>query len=184
MSFVKNHSKIILTHGKITCLETPNDPCIFHTGIRQGKFWYRFTGRMGGVQVAVKKLREVPFQDIRNNTLKSDSSEVSKKVMKELKAYEKLQKCPNIIRFFGAISIDGYLGIVTEYISNMSLHHWLYIDEDFKEIESRKPKIILGIARGLEYMHRNEMTHNDIKSENIMLDHLWTPKIIDLGKSD
>lgn len=60
-------------------------------------------------------------------------------------------------------------------------------DENRKQFnwETRK-NIILGIARGLAYLHeevRPYIVHRDIKSSNILLDRDLNPKVSDFGLS-
>ena len=44
-----------------------------------------------------------------------------------------------------------------------------------------RAKIALGSARGLRHLHGNEIVHGDIKSNNILLDKHFEPKIGDFG---
>eukprot|EP00835_Amoeboradix_gromovi_P007038 NODE_1012_length_2224_cov_0.142118.p1 type:complete len:432 gc:universal NODE_1012_length_2224_cov_0.142118:1883-588(-) len=77
--------------------------------------------------------------------------------------------------------MNGCLGIVMEYVSNNSLFHWIYQDEDDYIDEILMKSIASKIARGLAFMHEKKIAHNDIKSNNVMLDELFVPKLIDLG---
>lgn len=46
--------------------------------------------------------------------------------------------------------------------------------------------IIRGILEGIAFLHRNQVIHRDMKSQNILInreDGVWTPKIIDFGLS-
>ena len=43
--------------------------------------------------------------------------------------------------------------------------------------------IILGISRGISYMHKRHITHRDLKPTNILLDKEFYPIISDFGCS-
>ena len=80
---------------------------------------------------------------------------------------------------------DNYV-IVTEFMKNGSLHKLI------KKVESKKGPPnwetirainIFGIAAGMAYIHQSDVIHRDLKTDNIMLDENYNPKISDFGFS-
>lgn len=74
-----------------------------------------------------------------------------------------------------------YLYLVTEFIEGQTLTQWM-IDNPKPDIATVRD-IIKQISRGLLAFHRLEMLHQDIRPENIMIDHTGTVKIIDFGST-
>ena len=74
-----------------------------------------------------------------------------------------------------------YLYLVTEFIEGQTLTQWM-IDNPKTDIATVRD-IIKQISRGLIAFHRLEMLHQDIRPENIMIDHTGTVKIIDFGST-
>lgn len=72
-----------------------------------------------------------------------------------------------------------YLYIVAEFIDGQTLTQWM-IDNPSPAIEMVR-NIIEQIARGLRALHRQEMLHQDLRPNNIMIDKTGTVKIIDFG---
>ena len=75
----------------------------------------------------------------------------------------------------------NYLYIVTEFIEGQTLAQWM-IDNPKPDVETVR-SIIEQIARGLQTFHRQEMLHQDLRPNNIMIDHTGTVKIIDFGST-
>ncbi len=73
----------------------------------------------------------------------------------------------------------NYLYIVTEYIEGRTLAQWMR-DHPSPALETVRD-IVEQIARGLRALHRQEMLHQDLRPENIMLDANGTVKLIDFG---
>lgn len=68
----------------------------------------------------------------------------------------------------------------------MFLFSYAYVDPDRRSHLDwdRRDKIIVGIARGLLYLHDNpslRIIHRDLKASNILLDADLDPKICDFG---
>ncbi len=73
----------------------------------------------------------------------------------------------------------SFLYIVTEYIEGQTLAQWM-IDNPTPPIDTVRD-IIAQIASGLQAFHRQEMVHQDLRPNNIMIDAAGTVKIIDFG---
>jgi len=73
----------------------------------------------------------------------------------------------------------NFLYIVTEFIKGQTLKQWM-IDHPKPDAEAVR-SIIEQIATGLRAFHRQEMLHQDIRPDNIMIDETGTVKIIDFG---
>lgn len=70
---------------------------------------------------------------------------------------------------------------ITEYIEGQTLRQWMndHLQPSLKDVRA----IAEQIARGLRAMHRQEMIHQDLKPENIMIDQHGVVKIIDFGST-
>lgn len=75
----------------------------------------------------------------------------------------------------------NYLYIVTEFIEGQTLAQWM-IDNPKPDIETVRC-IIEQVAKGLQAFHRQEMLHQDLRPNNIMIDRSGTVKIIDFGST-
>lgn len=73
----------------------------------------------------------------------------------------------------------NFLYIVTEYIEGQTLAQWM-IDNPKPSMASVR-RIVTQVAKGLQAFHRQEMVHQDLRPNNIMIDTAGTVKIIDFG---
>ncbi|KAJ1282714.1 hypothetical protein BS78_03G072200 [Paspalum vaginatum] len=91
----------------------------------------------------------------------------------------------NIVNLLGFCLHGPTRALVYEYMVNGSLDKYIYSEESKMIIGWEKLKqIAIGIARGLEYLHRGcntRIIHFDIKPHNILLDEDFCPKIADFG---
>jgi serine/threonine protein kinase len=53
--------------------------------------------------------------------------------------------------------------------------------ESQKALQTRLADVAIGIAYGLEYLHKKGIVHRDIKPENIGFDEFDTPVLFDFG---
>jgi len=72
-----------------------------------------------------------------------------------------------------------HLYVVTEYVEGQTLAQWMR-DNPRPELETVR-NIAEQIARGLNALHRQEILHQDLRPNNIMIEQDGTVKIIDFG---
>ena len=86
---------------------------------------------------------------------------------------------PNIVNIYDVGSESGLHFIVMEYIEGITLK--TYIEKkgqlSFKEATS----IAIQVARGIEAAHNKDITHRDIKPQNIMISTDGKVKVTDFG---
>lgn len=85
----------------------------------------------------------------------------------------------NVLKAIEPTQKRSYLYTVTEYIEGQTLAQWM-VDNPTPDLESVR-KIITQAAKGLQAFHRQEMVHQDLRPNNIMIDPSGTVKIIDFG---
>ncbi|XP_008240239.1 PREDICTED: LEAF RUST 10 DISEASE-RESISTANCE LOCUS RECEPTOR-LIKE PROTEIN KINASE-like 2.1 [Prunus mume] len=96
----------------------------------------------------------------------------------------------NVVTLLGYCFEGQKKALIYEFMPNGSLEKFIYKEISLKttpHLELEKLfEIAIGIARGLEYLHRGcntRILHFDIKPHNILLDDNFCPKISDFGLS-
>ncbi|XP_073018622.1 LEAF RUST 10 DISEASE-RESISTANCEUS RECEPTOR-LIKE PROTEIN KINASE-like 2.4 isoform X2 [Primulina eburnea] len=94
----------------------------------------------------------------------------------------------NIVNLLGFCYEKNRRALVYEFMPNKSLDKFISTNESLNKNCSLDwetlSKIAVGIARGLEYLHKGcntRIVHFDIKPQNILLDEDFCPKISDFG---
>ncbi|KAH9622183.1 hypothetical protein KSS87_001248 [Heliosperma pusillum] len=96
----------------------------------------------------------------------------------------------NVVKLLGFCYEGHRRGLVYEFMANGSLEKFLYTGDESDNHHllgwETLFEIVIGVARGLEYLHRGcntRILHFDIKPHNILLDENFCPKISDFGLS-
>lgn len=121
------------------------------------------------VEVAVKKLDKVIEQG-------------HKEFVTEVKVIG-LSHHKNLVRLVGFCNENHHRLLVYELMKNGTLSNFLFRDGN-KPSWGERAEIVLGIAKGLLYLHEEcetQIIHCDIKPQNILLDKKNVVKIADFG---
>ena len=87
----------------------------------------------------------------------------------------------HVLKPYTATRQRTYCYVVTEFAEGQTLAQWM-LDNPSPSLEQVR-SIIEQVATGLQAFHRQEMLHQDLRPNNIMIDALGTVKIIDFGST-
>ncbi|KAJ0983487.1 hypothetical protein J5N97_011742 [Dioscorea zingiberensis] len=138
----------------------------------EGGFGPVFKGKLvDGQEIAVKRLSKTSLQGL---------DEFKNEVMLIAKLQHR-----NLVRLLFCCIEGEERMLVYEYMPNKSLDFFLFGESKDGVLDwQTRFKIIMGIARGLLYLHQDSrlrVIHRDLKASNILLDEEMNPKISDFG---
>lgn len=117
--------------------------------------------------VAVKKLNPESFQGY-------------EEWLAEVLLLDKLRH-PNLVRLIGYCAEKGEALLMYELLPNGSLDEALFEPEQKILSWEERVQIALDAAKGLAYLHDNNIIHRDFKASNILLADDWSARLTDFG---
>ncbi|XP_061350612.1 receptor-like kinase TMK4 [Gastrolobium bilobum] len=169
--FLKNHGAPTLKRYKFSNIKKMTDS--FKNKLGQGGFGAVYKGQLfSGCPVAAKILRSSKGN---NDDFINEVASISR------------TSHVNVVALLGFCLEGRKKALIYEFMSNGSLEKFIHRKghETIASLSWEKLyQIAVGIARGLEYLHRGcntRILHFDIKPHNILLDEDFCPKISDFG---
>ncbi|ETV76553.1 CAMK/CDPK protein kinase, variant 1 [Aphanomyces astaci] len=145
----------------------------FHEVIGQGSF--------GSVMKATNKKTNKPWAV---KVVELNNELDKKALLNEIGIVKRLQH-PNIVRVIASYEDSKRMYMVMQLLPGAELFTHLHVrGRHFTEVEVRK--LILCLLRAISYLHSNQITHRDLKLENLLLENETQPtslKLIDFGLS-
>ncbi|KAL2331070.1 hypothetical protein Fmac_018651 [Flemingia macrophylla] len=140
----------------------------FREELGRGSFSIVYKGTIQMTNVAVKKLDKL---------FRENDKEFHAEVNVIGQTHQR-----NLVRLLGYCNEGQHRILVYEFMSNGTLASFLFTP--LKSNWGQRLDIVLGIARGLVYLHEEcctQIIHCDIKPQNILLDDEYNAKISDFG---
>ncbi|KAL3522096.1 hypothetical protein ACH5RR_014930 [Cinchona calisaya] len=156
----------------LATISAATDQFALQNKIGEGGFGPVYKGALqNGMEIAVKRLSKKSGQGVTEFT-------------NEVTLIAKLQH-RNLVWLLGCCIHEEERMLIYEYLPNKSLDNLIFDETKRKLLQwDDRFEIILGIARGLLYIHQDSrftIIHRDLKTSNILLDNEMIPKISDFG---
>ncbi|XP_039142322.1 LOW QUALITY PROTEIN: rust resistance kinase Lr10-like [Dioscorea cayenensis subsp. rotundata] len=170
--FLRNQQTLIPTRYSYTDIIAMTNN--FKEKLGQGGFGYVFKGRLPWDRlVAIKMLTNSKYKN-------------GEDFINEVSTIGMIHHI-NVVKLIGFCSDGMQRALVYEFMPNGSLDKFIFSSNNGPNHKFSLDKLIdiaLGVARGLDYLHKGcdmQILHFDIKPHNILLDHNFNPKVSDFG---
>ncbi|GJP75095.1 hypothetical protein CLOP_g5586 [Closterium sp. NIES-67] len=139
-----------------------------HHKIASGSFGDLYRGTYCGQDVAIKILKPERLND-------SLQQEFAQEVYIMRKVRHK-----NVVQFIGACTKPPNLSIVTEFMVGGSVYDYIHKQRG----SMRLPMVVrvaVDVAKGMDFLHKNNIIHRDLKAANLLMDENEVVKVADFG---
>ncbi|KAI9072846.1 hypothetical protein K1719_045182 [Acacia pycnantha] len=125
--------------------------------LSEGRYGAVYKAEVCGITIAVKNLKNTSFQGER---------EFKSEIQLLLRARHE-----NVVMLLGSCSEGKHRLLVYEYVCNGSLDQHLSQHSRIPLTWEERIKVAIGVSKGLQYLHENNIVHRDVRPNNILLTH-------------
>mmetsp|Transcript_88 Transcript_88/g.238 ORF Transcript_88/g.238 Transcript_88/m.238 type:complete len:589 (+) Transcript_88:3-1769(+) len=157
----------------------------FGAVIGRGSYATVYAGEWLHLPVAIKVFNDMDaLPDFNDSDSSASQGENRSDVLREIELLSQLRH-PNVLLYLGACVEPGKpLCIVTEHYSGGSVYELLHGQLTHRLNRHAYYTLVLGVARGMFYLHSSQILHRDLKANNILVDkRMSNPVICDFGLS-
>jgi len=109
-----------------------------------------------------------------------NAQQTNKVVQNEIRVLKSIDH-PNIVKLLDIVVSKDYIHIVLEYCDGLNLYEYMFNRGGKQLSESLARRIFIQLLNAVDYLHRNNIYHRDLKLDNIMIDKTGRVTIIDFG---
>lgn len=77
--------------------------------------------------------------------------------------------------------MKNYVILVLEFVERGNLYKFFLENKEFFTDQAKVLSLFAGICEGINYIHKRNMIHRDVKPENVLIDEKFEPKLCDFG---
>ena len=141
-------------------------------------------GRGGFGEVYLTRFRrtpESPYINVALKVIKTERIAKDRSLDGFVREYRLMRACrhPNVIKTYGYTCVQGRWALVLEYCEKS----FIALIQSATSSLPQKMQLVIGVARGLAYLHEKSIAHLDIKPHNVLMGADDLPKITDFGLS-
>ncbi|KAK7838645.1 mechanosensitive ion channel protein 4 [Quercus suber] len=120
-------------------------------------------------------------QEVAIKVLKPEhvNSDMQREFAQEVFIMRKVQH-KNVVQFIGAFTKPPSFCIITDYMPGGSVYDFLHKQKGVFKLPSLI-RVAIDVSKGMDYLHKNNIIHRDLKAANLLMDENEVVKVADFG---